>query len=148
MRPICFQASTEMSFGRVLGGGTKDCRNEDVRLSYSCDDDIWAYTGLDSSCTRQPCRTRVEPGINFGSSSTPLTEYHRSINGRCVLLQCCLAYLIPHTINDCPRRQSPAANTPSMLVEYFWWIVSIGRREKCNATAPCEAFGYSTWHLV
>lgn len=27
---------------------------------------------------------------------------------------------MPHTINDCPRRQSPAANTPSMLVEYFY----------------------------
>lgn len=27
---------------------------------------------------------------------------------------------MPHTIKDWPRRQSPAAKTPSTLVEYFW----------------------------
>jgi hypothetical protein len=29
------------------------------------------------------------------------------------------AYLIPQTINDCPRRQSPAANTPSIFEVYL-----------------------------
>ena len=29
-------------------------------------------------------------------------------------------YLIPQTISDWPRLQSPAAKTPSMLVLYFW----------------------------
>jgi hypothetical protein len=33
-------------------------------------------------------------------------------------------HLMPHTIKDCPRRQSPAANTPSTLVEYFCIIIS------------------------
>ena len=96
----------------VMGGALKTCINCEQNFQTAR---MFTYPSLNTSSAGKP-RISTEPGIDLSSSTATLA--------RCVLeggfqKSAFETYLIPQTIKDCPRRQSPAAKTPSTLVEYF-----------------------------
>lgn len=104
------QAATAML--GVMGGALKTCIvcERGIRIARR-----FTYPGLNASSAGKP-RVSTKPEIDLGCSTATLAE---GGSGEELERLACATYLMPQTIKDCPRRQSPAAKTPSTFVEYF-----------------------------